>query len=57
MMPLNDPEKRREYERERKQKHRLEHIMSLPNVEQTVALSKNEQRRSYSMRWKRHSSK
>ncbi len=57
MMPLNDPEKRREYERERKQKHRLEHIMSLPNVEQTIALSKNEQRRSYSMRWKRHSSR
>jgi hypothetical protein len=56
-MPLNDPDKRREYERERKQKHRLEHIMSLPDTEQTIALSRNERRRSYRMRWKRQSSK
>ena len=56
-MPLNDPEKRREYERERKQKHRLEHILSLPDIEQPIALSKNERRRNYQMRWKRHSTK
>jgi hypothetical protein len=56
-MPLNDPEKRREYERERKQKHRLEHILSLPDIEQPNALFKNERRRGYQMRWKRQSSK
>lgn len=56
-MPLNDPDKRREYERERKQKRRLQKIMTLPDAEQIIALSRNEQRRSYAMRWKRHSSK
>jgi hypothetical protein len=55
-MPIRDPDKRREYERERKQKRRLEKIMSLPETEQIVALSKNERRRSYSMRWIRQSS-
>lgn len=55
-MPLNDPDKRKEYERERKQKRRLEKIMSLPETEQIIALAKNTQRRSYSMRWKRQSS-
>lgn len=56
-MPLNDPDKRREYERERKQKIRLQKIMNLPEAEQLIALTKNEKRRSYAMRWKRQSSK
>jgi hypothetical protein len=55
-MPIRDPDKRREYERERKQKRRLEKIMSLPETEQILALGRNEQRRSYSMRWSRQSS-
>lgn len=56
-MPISDPDRRREYERERKQKRRLEKIMTLPEAEQINALNRNEQRRSYSMRWNRQSSK
>jgi hypothetical protein len=55
-MPLSDPEKRKDYERERKQKRRIEKIMSLPETEQTIALERNQRRRGHSMRWKRHSS-
>lgn len=50
-MPLKDPEARKAYERERKNKKRVEQIMLLPEPERTRRLESNARRRAYEMRW------
>jgi hypothetical protein len=50
-MPLKDPEARKAYERERKNKKRVEKIMQLPEPERTRRLESNARRRAYEMRW------
>lgn len=50
-MPLKDPEARKAYERERKNKKRVEKIMQLPEPERTRRLESNARRRAYKMRW------
>jgi hypothetical protein len=50
-MPLKDPEARKAYERERKNKKRLEKINQLPEPERTRRLESNARRRAYQMRW------
>lgn len=50
-MPLKDPEARKAYERERKNKKRVEKIMQLPEPERTRRLKSNAARRAYEMRW------
>lgn len=50
-MPLKDPEARKAYERERKNKKRVEKIMQLPEPERTRRLESNARRRAYQMRW------
>lgn len=50
-MPLKDPEARKAYERERKNKKRVEKIMQLPEPERTRRLESNSRRRAYEMRW------
>jgi hypothetical protein len=55
-MPIKDIQKRREYERERKQRKRLELIQSLPAEQREKAIKRNESRRSKNMRWERVSS-
>lgn len=50
-MPLKDPEARKAYERERKNKKRVEKIMLLPEPERTRRLESNARRRAYEMRW------
>ncbi len=42
---------RREYERERKNRKRVELIMLLPEPERSLRLSSNARRRAYGMRW------
>lgn len=43
---------RREYERERKNRKRVEGYMLLPEPERSAKLLANERRRSYRLRWK-----
>jgi len=50
-MPLKDPQARKDYERERKNKKRLEAYNLLPEPERTRKLNANEARRAYKMRW------
>lgn len=50
-MPLKDPQARKDYERERKNRKRLEAYNLLPEPERTRKLLANEARRSYKMRW------
>lgn len=50
-MPLKDPQKRKEYERERKNRKRIEAYNLLPEPERTRRLEANLRRRSYQMRW------
>lgn len=50
-MPLKDPEARKAYERERKNRKRVEKIMELPEPERTRRLESNARRRAYQMRW------
>jgi hypothetical protein len=50
-MPLKDPEARKAYIRERKNKKRVEKIMQLPEPERTRRLESNAARRAYQMRW------
>ena len=50
-MPLKDPQKRKEYERERKNRKRLEAYNLLPEPERTRRLEANLRRRSHQMRW------
>jgi len=52
-MPIKDIHKRREYERERKQRKRLEAIHALPDDQRDKAIKRNESRRSKKMRWER----
>jgi hypothetical protein len=52
-MPIKDIQKRREYERERKQRKRLEQIQNLPAEQREKAIKRNESRRSKNMRWER----
>jgi len=44
-------QQRKEYERERKQRKRIQQIMQLPEPERTQALQKNEQRRNQHRSW------
>jgi hypothetical protein len=46
---------RREYERERKNKQRIESYMLLPEPERTLKLEANEYRRSLGLRWQTRS--
>jgi hypothetical protein len=50
-MPLKDPEARKAYERERKNKKRVERMNQLPEPERTRQLEANARRRAYQMRW------
>jgi hypothetical protein len=50
-MPLKDPEARKAYERERKNRKRVEKINQLPEPERTRRLKSNAARRAYQMRW------
>jgi hypothetical protein len=50
-MPLKDPQARKDYERERKNKKRLEAYNLLPEPERTRKLQANKERRAYKMRW------
>ena len=50
-MPLKDPEARKAYERERKNKKRVVKIMQLPEPERTRTVETNAARRAYEMRW------
>lgn len=50
-MPLKDPEARKAYERERKNKKRVEKMNQLPEPERTRQLEANARRRAYKMRW------
>jgi hypothetical protein len=50
-MPLKDPEARKAYERERKNKKRVEIMNQLPEPERTRRLEANSRRRAYQMRW------
>ena len=50
-MPLKDPEARKAYERERKNKKRVEIMNQLPEPERTRQLEANARRRAYQMRW------
>lgn len=50
-MPLKDPDKRKDYERERKNRKRVEAYNLLPEPERTRKLNANEARRAYKMRW------
>jgi hypothetical protein len=50
-MPLKDPAARKTYERERKNRKRLEKMNELPEPERTRRLEANARRRSYKMRW------
>jgi hypothetical protein len=50
-MPLKDPEARKAYERERKNRKRVEKINQLPEPERTRRLKSNAARRAYEMRW------
>jgi hypothetical protein len=50
-MPLKDYEARKAYERERKNRKRLEQMDKLPEPERTRRLELNARRRSYQMRW------
>lgn len=45
-------ERRREYERERKNRKRVASYMLLPEPERSAKLLANERRRSYRLRWK-----
>lgn len=45
-------DRRREYERERKNRKRVEGYMLLPEPERSAKLLANERRRSYRLRWK-----
>lgn len=56
-MPIKDIQKRREYERERKQRKRLEAIQALPADQREKAIKRNESRRSKNMRWERVSNR
>jgi hypothetical protein len=47
----NGPE-RKEYERERKNRKRVEQYMLLPEPERTRKLESNARRRAYKLRWK-----
>ena len=50
-MPLKDPRARKDYERERKNRKRVEAYNLLPEPERTRKLNANEARRAYKMRW------
>jgi hypothetical protein len=50
-VPLKDPDKRKDYERERKNRKRVEAYNLLPEPERTRKLNANEARRAYKMRW------
>jgi hypothetical protein len=50
-MPLKDPQARKDYERERKNKKRLEAYNLLPEPERTQKLLANKMRRAHMMRW------
>jgi hypothetical protein len=50
-MPLKDPEKRKEYERERKNRKRVAYYNTLPEPERSRRLEANARRRAYEMRW------
>jgi hypothetical protein len=50
-MPLKDPQARKDYERERKNRKRVEAYNLLPEPERTRKLQSNEARRAYEMRW------
>jgi hypothetical protein len=50
-MPLKDPQARKDYERERKNRKRIAKYMLLPEPLRTQKLAANARRRSYGMRW------
>ena len=50
-MPLKDPQARKDYERERKNRKRIAQYMLLPEPERSRRLAANARRRSYQMRW------
>ncbi len=51
VMPLKDPQARKDYERERKNRKRVEAYNLLPEPERTRKLQANEARRAHKMRW------
>ena len=51
VVPLKDPQARKEYERERKNRKRLEAYSALPEPERSQKLLANKKRRAYKMRW------
>ena len=50
-MPLKDPQARKDYERERKNKKRIAQYLLLPEPLRTQKLEANARRRAYKMRW------
>ena len=50
-VPLKDPQARKDYERERKNRKRVEAYNALPEPERSKKLQANARRRSYQMRW------
>jgi hypothetical protein len=50
-MPLKDPQARKDYERERKNRKRIAKYMLLPEPLRSQKLEANARRRSYGMRW------
>ena len=50
-MPHKDPQIRKDYERERKNKKRIAQYMLLPEPERSRKLAANARRRSHQMRW------
>lgn len=50
-VPLKDPQARKDYERERKNRKRLAAYNLLPEPERSRKLQANARRRAYQMRW------